>query len=68
MQLVEEYEVNALQLNQSADDMMYVRQQVQPPGDAFFHPLDCEPTPYKLGKYSSSNSLQIHTYIHPFIF
>ncbi|KAE8646764.1 agamous-like MADS-box protein MADS4 [Cucumis sativus] len=42
--LVEGYQVNALQLNQSADDMMYGRQQAQPPGDAFFHPLDCEPT------------------------
>ena len=44
LQLVEGYQVNALQLNQSADDMMYGRQQAQPPGDAFFHPLDCEPT------------------------
>lgn len=44
LQLVEGYQVNALQLNQSADDMMYGRQQAQPSGDAFFHPLDCEPT------------------------
>ncbi|KAG6592960.1 agamous-like MADS-box protein AGL9 homolog isoform X1 [Cucurbita pepo subsp. pepo] len=42
--LIEGYQVNALQLNQSADDMMYGRQQAQPPSDAFFHPLDCEPT------------------------
>ncbi|XP_023534800.1 agamous-like MADS-box protein AGL9 homolog [Cucurbita pepo subsp. pepo] len=42
--LVEGYQVNALQLNQSGDDMMYGRHQAHPPPDAFFHLLDAEPT------------------------
>ncbi|PPS03818.1 hypothetical protein GOBAR_AA16855 [Gossypium barbadense] len=45
--LVEGYQVNSLQLNPNAtEDVGYGRQQVhhQPHGDAFFHPLDCEPT------------------------
>ena len=39
------YQINPLQLNPSAEDMGYGRQ--QPPqthADAFFHPLECEPT------------------------
>ncbi|KAE8687378.1 Agamous-like MADS-box protein AGL9-like protein [Hibiscus syriacus] len=45
---VEGYQVNPLQLNpNAAEDVGYGRQPVhhQPRhGDAFFHPLDCEPT------------------------
>ncbi|KAF5726633.1 putative mads box protein [Tripterygium wilfordii] len=42
--LVEGYHVHSLQLNPSAEDVAYGRQQAQPQGDGFFHPLDCEPT------------------------
>ncbi|KAF5726641.1 K-box region and MADS-box transcription factor family protein isoform 1 [Tripterygium wilfordii] len=42
--LVEGYHVHSLQLNPSAEDVGYGRQQAQPQGDGFFHPLDCEPT------------------------
>ncbi|XP_038714218.1 agamous-like MADS-box protein MADS4 [Tripterygium wilfordii] len=42
--LVEGYHVQSLQLNPSAEDVAYGRQQSQPQGDGFFHPLDCEPT------------------------
>lgn len=41
--LVEGYQLNSLQLNPSAEDVAYGRQ-MHPQGDAFFHPLDCEPT------------------------
>ncbi|EEF47447.1 mads box protein, putative [Ricinus communis] len=42
--LVEGYQVNAMQLNPSAEDVGFGRQAAQPQGDGFFHPLDCEPT------------------------
>ncbi|KAJ7945570.1 MADS-box transcription factor [Quillaja saponaria] len=42
--LVEGYQLNSLQLNLSAEDIGYGRQPAQAQGDAFFHPLDCEPT------------------------
>ena len=41
---MEGYEVNSLQLNLSAEDMGFSRQQTQPQGYGFFHPLECEPT------------------------
>ncbi|KAL7241292.1 hypothetical protein ACSBR2_006835 [Camellia fascicularis] len=36
--------INSLQWNLSAQDVGYGRQPVQPQGDTFFHPLECEPT------------------------
>ncbi|KAG6783108.1 hypothetical protein POTOM_012543 [Populus tomentosa] len=42
--LMEGYEVNSLQLNLSAEDVGFSRQQAQPQGYGFFHPLECEPT------------------------
>ncbi|KAL7171799.1 hypothetical protein ACSBR2_036461 [Camellia fascicularis] len=42
--LVEGNQVISLQWNPSAQDVGYSRQQAQPQGDVFFHPLDCEPT------------------------
>ncbi|KAJ4834779.1 Agamous-like MADS-box protein mads4 [Turnera subulata] len=42
--LVEGYQATSLQLNPGAEDVGYGRQQQQPPGDVFFHPLECEPT------------------------
>ncbi|KAF5746423.1 transcription factor MADS3 [Tripterygium wilfordii] len=42
--LMEGYHVHSLQMNPSAEDVVYGRQQAQPQGDGFFHPLDCEPT------------------------
>ncbi|CAL5421100.1 unnamed protein product [Camellia sinensis] len=42
--LVEGNQVISLQWNPSAQDVGYGRQQAQPQGDVFFHPLDCEPT------------------------
>lgn len=45
LQLFEGYNVNPLQLNASAEDVGYGRQQAhQPHGDGFFHPLELEPT------------------------
>lgn len=41
---MEGYEVNSLQLNLSAEDVGFSRQQAQPQGYGFFHPLECEPT------------------------
>ncbi|KAE8716619.1 Agamous-like MADS-box protein AGL9-like protein [Hibiscus syriacus] len=44
--LMEGYQINSLQLNPNAEDVIgYGRQPThQPQGDVFFHPLDCEPT------------------------
>ncbi|KAB5564830.1 hypothetical protein DKX38_004884 [Salix brachista] len=42
--LMEGYQINSLQLNLSAEDVGFARQQAQPQGDGFFHPLECEPT------------------------
>ncbi|CAK7336140.1 unnamed protein product [Dovyalis caffra] len=42
--LMEGYQFNSLQLNPSAEDVGYARQQAQPQGDGFFHALECEPT------------------------
>ncbi|KAL9406899.1 hypothetical protein Peur_003871 [Populus x canadensis] len=42
--LMEGYQLNSLQLNPSAEDVEYARQQAQPQGDGFFHALECEPT------------------------
>jgi hypothetical protein len=44
LQLMEGYQLNSLQLNPSAEDVEYARQQAQPQGDGFFHALECEPT------------------------
>lgn len=46
LQLVEGYQVNALQLNPcGGEDVGYGRQSAQPQADhGFFHPLECEPT------------------------
>lgn len=41
LQLMEGYQLNAPQLNPSAEDVGYARQQAQPQGDVFFHPLEC---------------------------
>ncbi|XP_031272781.1 agamous-like MADS-box protein MADS4 [Pistacia vera] len=49
--LMEGYQVSSvLQLNPSAEEMGYGRQPVQPHGDTFFHPLECEPT-LQIGSY-----------------
>ncbi|KAJ6961837.1 hypothetical protein NC652_000710 [Populus alba x Populus x berolinensis] len=42
--LMEGYHLNSFQLNPSAEDVEYARQQAQPQGDGFFHALECEPT------------------------
>eukprot|EP00261_Vitis_vinifera_P031355 XP_019072598.1 PREDICTED: MADS-box protein 4 isoform X2 [Vitis vinifera] len=42
--LLEGTQVNQLQWNPNAQDVGYGRQQAQPQGDGFFHPLECEPT------------------------
>uniref|UniRef100_A0AAU7LJB6 MADS13 n=1 Tax=Hippophae rhamnoides TaxID=193516 RepID=A0AAU7LJB6_9ROSA len=42
--LMEGYQLSALQLHSSADEMGYSRQISQPQDDGFFHPLECDPT------------------------
>uniref|UniRef100_A0A368UGH5 Uncharacterized protein n=1 Tax=Glycine max TaxID=3847 RepID=A0A368UGH5_SOYBN len=41
---LEEFQINPLQLNPSAEDMGYGRHPGQPQGHALFQPLECEPT------------------------
>lgn len=41
---MEGYQLSALQLHSSADEMGYSRQISQPQDDGFFHPLECDPT------------------------
>ncbi|RZB50003.1 MADS-box transcription factor 1 isoform B [Glycine soja] len=43
-QRLEEFQINPLQLNPSAEDMGYGRHPGQPQGHALFQPLECEPT------------------------
>lgn len=42
--LLEGNQIHSIQWNPSAQDVGYGQQAAQPQDDAFFHPLDCEPT------------------------
>ncbi|KAG4975447.1 hypothetical protein AAZX31_11G257000 [Glycine max] len=44
IQRLEEFQINPLQLNPSAEEMGHGRYPGQPQGHALFQPLDCEPT------------------------
>nr|AEE60891.1 MADS-box protein 5 [Paeonia suffruticosa] len=48
--LLEGNHINSLPWNPNSHEMGYSRHQAQPQGDAFYHPLDCEPT-LQIGSY-----------------
>ena len=62
---MEGYQINSLQLNLSAEDVGFARQQAQPQGDhGFFHPLECEPT-LQMGYVWSLSLILCFTTYHP---